>query len=98
MAEGGGSEVPDDRPVNVYVEIGTPTISVDWLVNCSPMASGINLTLGSRRVSPDAKGKLEVQIPITVRLHLDLNMAKIIRENLDDQIRLLSAPPDTKPN
>lgn len=78
---------PDNIPVRVVN--GVPHFGV--------IGSLIALTLTTARVS-FVDGKLEPDLVIAARLRFDLEIAKLLRDNLDSQIRLLTVATDAKAN
>jgi len=51
------------------------------------------ICLASNRYGTTADGKLEKQAAIVARLRFDNDMAKMLRDALDQQIKSLEAPP-----
>lgn len=65
---------------------------------CTSIGSNISLTLNTLRVAFNDKGEVENNRVIAARLRFDLEIAKILRDQLDSVISLLTAPADAKPN
>ena len=56
------------------------------------------IVLGTNRLGVDAKGQKQEQCAITVRLRFDQEMAKMLRDALNEGINALSVPTDLKAN
>lgn len=56
------------------------------------------ICLGSNRLGAGPDGKLRSEATIIARLRFDNDMAKILREALDQQIKALETPPNEKAN
>ena len=56
------------------------------------------ITLGTNRIGVDSKGHKQEQCAIVARLRFDQDMAKMLRDALNDGINALTPPADVKAN
>ncbi len=82
---------PITDPDNVPVRI------INGIPQIGPIGGLIALTLSTVRIGFSPEGKIEPDF-VLARLRLDLDLARQLRDQLDGQIRLLTAPPDVKAN
>lgn len=83
--------IPID-PNNVPVQTINRISTLDYF------GSVIAMTLSTDRVGFDENGNVKPEMIVAARLRFDLEMAKIIRDALDRQIAVLTAPKDVQPN
>ncbi len=79
---------PDNVPVKV----------VNAVAQYGVIGSLVSLTLTTARSSFSPDGKVEPDMVVAARLRFDLEVARILRDRIDAQIKLLTAPPKTKAN
>lgn len=76
---------PDNVPVRVVNAIS----AIGLIGGC------VDIVLSTGRYVP---GETQAELVVCARLRFDMEMAKIIRRALDDQIALLTPPTDVKAN
>ncbi len=74
-----------------------PTRTVDTVGTLARVNGQIYLTLGTNRGGQDDNGQFVDAFVVAARLRLNIDVARVIRDVLDVQIKQQMAPP-TKPN
>lgn len=93
-------EISGEAALHVYVDPpGINAVTVHGIVFSGYFASQFSVVLGTAINRVRENGETYVETAVCARLRFDLDMAKMIRDQLDKQIALLTAPPaDVKPN